>query len=304
MKTVKNVPASIKQKLLNKAKAEKRPFNEILQYYAMERFLYRLSLTNHVDCYILKGALMLRVWNSPESRPTKDIDMLAKTENSEENIISQIHDILYQKVDDDGLTFDFESINTERITEDADYKGIRLNFLCFLGNTKINMKIDIGFGDTVFPEPKKEKLPTILNHAPPILFSYSRESAVAEKFEAMIKHGYLNSRMKDFYDIWLLSRMFQFELQNLKKAVTRTFKQRGTEINHPIEAFTSDYISSHRQMWSAFRKRLNQENIPISFEIIVKEIAVFLNPVIKQANSEMIWNAKGAWKKAQENKPE
>ena len=126
MTSPRNVPASVRQRLLNRAKIDNRPFNELLQYYAMERFLYRLSRSAHADRFILKGALMLRVWRSPEFRPTMDIDMLGKTSNEEASIIAQIQDILAVEVDADGLTFDPSSIQAERITEDANYKGIRI----------------------------------------------------------------------------------------------------------------------------------------------------------------------------------
>ncbi len=127
MKSPRNIPASVRQRILNRAKSDRRPFNELLQYYAMERFLYRLSQSAHADRFILKGALMLRVWRSPELRPTMDIDMLGRTSNKEADIIAQIRDILSMDVEADGLAFDADSIQTERITEDADYEGIRFH---------------------------------------------------------------------------------------------------------------------------------------------------------------------------------
>ncbi len=296
MKALQNISASVRQRLLNRSKEENRSFNELLQYYSMERFLYRLSLSSHVQQYILKGALMLRAWKTPEARPTMDIDMLAKTGNDEANIISQIRDIIAVEVESDGLIFDADSIQTERITEDADYKGIRVRFHGFLGTARINMQIDIGFGDIVYPEPEKADLPCMLDFPAPSLFCYSRESAIAEKFEAMLKLGHLNSRMKDFYDIWLLSRQFRFELHNLAEAVRLTCKQRGTEINQSIEAFSSDFISTHQNMWAAFCKRLKQEDIPLSFEKIATEIEMFLDPVIKGISENMVWEPAGKWR--------
>ncbi|MEA1928069.1 MAG: nucleotidyl transferase AbiEii/AbiGii toxin family protein, partial [Candidatus Auribacterota bacterium] len=123
MKPLKNIPASVRQRLLNRARSDQRPFNELLQYYAMERFLYRLSQSAHADQFILKGALMLRVWRSPELRPTMDIDLLGRTNAEEANLVAQIRDILAVDVEEDGLVFNVDSIKTERITEDADYEG-------------------------------------------------------------------------------------------------------------------------------------------------------------------------------------
>lgn len=248
MKLPQNVSASVRQRLLNRSKADNRSFNELLQYYAMERFLYRLSMSDHAQHYILKGALMLRAWKSPEFRPTMDIDMLGKTGNEEENITAQIRDMLAVEIEPDGLTFDSDSIQTERITEDADYEGIRVRFRGALGTARISMQIDIGFGDIVYPGPEKAELPCMLDSPAPSLLCYSRESAIAEKFEAMVKLGQLNSRMKDFYDIWLLSRQFEFELSSLAEAVRLTFKQRGTELSEPIDTFSDDFISSRQPM--------------------------------------------------------
>ncbi len=295
MKSPQNISASVRQRLLNRSKADNRSFNELLQYYAMERFLYRLSLSDHAQHYILKGALMLRAWNSPEFRPTMDIDMLGKTGNEEENITEQIRDILAVEIEPDGLTFDSDSIQTELITEDADYEGIRVRFRGALGTARISMQIDIGFGDIVYPGPEKAELPCMLDSPAPSLLCYSRESAIAEKFEAMIKLGQLNSRMKDFYDIWLLSRQFEFELSSLAEAVRLTFKQRGTELNEPIDAFSADFISSRQPMWAAFRKRLKQDHVPESFQEMSAEVELFLEPVIKGVSDNITWKPAGPW---------
>lgn len=295
MKLSRNVCASVRQRLLNRSKADNRSFNELLQYYAMERFLYRLSLSDNVQHYILKGALMLRAWNSPEFRPTMDIDMLGKTVNEEENISSHIRDILAVKVEPDGLIFDSDSIQTERIIEDADYEGIRVRFRGALGTARISMQIDIGFGDIVYPEPEKTELPCMLDSPAPSLLCYSRESVIAEKFEAMIKLGQLNSRMKDFYDIWLLSRQFEFQLSSLAEAVNLTFKQRGTELSEPVDVFSADFISSRQPMWIAFRKRLKQKHVPESFQEIATEVELFLEPVIKGVSDNITWKPVGPW---------
>jgi len=217
-KESRNIAGSVRQRLLNKARMDKRPFNELLQYYAMERFLYRLSRSSYAHTFILKEALMLRAWQVPIFRPTMDIDMLGKTGNEMARIKDQIRDICSVQVEPDGLEFNLDSIHGERITEDADYEGVRIRFSGQLDSAKIAMQVDIGFGDIVFPGPEEVELPTILDYPSPRLVCYSRESAIAEKFEAIIKLGVLNSRMKDFYDIWLLARQFDFEGEKLSKA--------------------------------------------------------------------------------------
>jgi len=294
-----NMSASVRQRLLNRARSDHRPFNELLQYYAMERFLYRLSQSVHVDRFILKGALMFKVWGSPELRPTMDIDMLGRTSNGETNIVSQIKDILTVDVEADGLTFDPASIHAERITEDADYEGIRIRFLGALGSARINMQIDIGFGDIVYPGPEKSDLPTMLNFTAPRLLCYSRESSIAEKFEAMVKLGMLNSRMKDFYDIWLLSRQFNFDGPRLTDAIRLTFERRGTRLPVEIDAFTELFIEAKQTQWAAFRKRLGQAHVPVLFKEIVASVDSFLSPIAAVCSSgkqiSANWTAPGPW---------
>ena len=201
MTPLRNVPASVRQRLLNQARSERRLFSELLQYFAMERFLYRLSQSAHAERFILKGALMLRVWCTAEFRPTMDIDLLGRTRNEEADIVAQVRDVLLVDVETDGLTFHPDSIRTERVTEDAVYGGIRVRFSGSLDSARIHMQIDIGFGDVVYPGPEESDLPVMLDFPAPRLLCYSRESSIAEKFEAMVKLGMLNSRMKDFYDI-------------------------------------------------------------------------------------------------------
>jgi len=300
MKPIKNISASVRQRLLNRSKEEKRPFNELLQYYAMERFLYRLSQSAHADRFILKGALMLRVWRSPEHRPTMDIDMLGKTDNEEESVVAQVKDIMGTDVEPDGLLFDFDSVHSERITEDADYEGVRIKFRGLLDSARVNMQIDIGFGDVVYPEPEESDLPTMLDFPAPKLLCYSRESAIAEKFEAMVTLGVLNSRMKDFYDIWLLSRQFGFERAKLAEAIRLTFKRRGTTLPIVIDAFEEDFVAAKQIQWAAFCRRLKQDHLSTSFQVIVSDVASFLAPIassIPQGSFTFsTWEPAGPWK--------
>ncbi len=299
MKPPRNIPASVRQRLLNRAKKDQRPFNELLQYFAIERFLYRLSKSSHADRFILKGALMLRVWRSPELRPTMDIDMLGRASNEEADIIAQIRDILTIDVEEDGLAFDPDSIQAERITEDADYNGIRIRFLGALGSVRINMQIDIGFGDVVFPEPEKLDLPTILNFSAPRLLCYSRESSISEKLEAMVELGMMNSRMKDFYDIWLLSRQFNFDGAKLTEAIRRTFERRDTALPSEIEVFAEPFIVAKQTQWAAFWKRLQQNRVPSSFREIMASVSGFLSPIVAALSSDKPnptnWIAPGPW---------
>ena len=299
MTSHRNIPASVRQRLLNRARSDGRSFNELLQYYAMERFLYRLSQSAYVDRFILKGALMLRVWGSPKFRPTMDIDLLGRTSNEEADVVAQIRDILAVDVGTDGLVFDSDSIRVERITEDADYNGIRIRFRGGLSTARITLQIDIGFGDVVYPEPEEANFPTMLDFSAPRLLCYSRESAISEKLEAMVKHGMFNSRMKDFYDIWLLSRQFDFDGAKLAKAIQLTFEQRDTTLPLAIEAFTQPFVDSKQTQWAVFRKRLEQDHVPTSFERITTSVSEFLSPIVVALSSgkpsPANWTAPGPW---------
>jgi hypothetical protein len=228
-----------------------------------------------------------------------DIDLLGRMSNEEADTLARIRDILTVDVQADGLTFDPDSLQVERITEDADYEGIRIWFLGALGSARINMQLDIGFGDVVYPGPEKLELPTILDFPAPRLLCYSRESSIAEKLEAMVKLGMLNSRMKDFYDIWLLSRQFDFDGARLAEAMRLTFERRGTALPAKIEAFAEPFIEVKQTQWAAFRRRLEQGHVPASFKEIVSTLDRFLSPIVEAISSEKpvptYWAASGPW---------
>jgi hypothetical protein len=234
----RDLAASIRQRLLDRARAEGRPFQELLQYYAMERFLYRLSQSPHRDRFILKGALLLTAWRSPESRPTKDIDLEGRTSNDPEEIMAMIREICGANPGDDGIHFDPASVVAERITEDAEYEGIRVRFRASLAKARITMQVDVAFGDTIVPGPVELEYPTILDLPAPVLPSYPKESVVAEKLEAITVLGMLNSRLKDYFDLWLLSRLYAFDGDVLAQAVSArsaTVAQRSKPIRSALE---------------------------------------------------------------------
>ena len=240
---MKNIAASIHQRLLNQARQEGRPFNELLQYYAMERFLYRLGSSEHAKKFVLKGALMFTAWRTSKTRSTMDIDLLGNCSNAIDEASAIIRDICTTKVEPDGLSFDANSITAENITEDADYQGIRLRIRGNLGTARVRLQIDIGFADVVVPRPTILDYPVILDLPAPQLYCYTKESTIAEKFQAMIKLGILNSRMKDFYDIWLMSQVFDFEGGILVEAVKETFNRRKTEIKSEVFSFFSIFLN-------------------------------------------------------------
>jgi len=296
---MKNVAASVRQRLLDRSRSENRRFDELVQYYAIERFLYRLSCSSHADCFILKGAMLLRAWSASDFRSTRDIDMLGMTNNDAERLAMQMRDILAVPVEDDGLTFCRDSLRHEQIVKEADYKGVRFKFTGLLGKIKVNMQIDFGFGDIVFPNPEETVLAPMLDFPAPKLRCYSRESLVAEKFEIMVKMGALNSRMKDFYDIWLIANRFDFEAEKLAEAIRRTFNHRGTTLPVIVEAFGEPFITAKEAQWLAFWRRLHRTQENMAFQHVVEVLKCFLLPVAGQYavdDSRVVrWQAPGPW---------
>jgi hypothetical protein len=293
--------ASVRQRLLDKARETGRPFNEVLQYFAMERFLYRLSKSPYADSFVLKGALMLTVWEAPLTRPTLDIDLLGRIDNRIETIVKVTKDICRQEVEPDGVAFDIATIEAERIAEDADYEGIRVRFRGSLGTARVVMQLDIGFGDIVIPSPEPTNYPALLDLPAPHLRGYSRESSIAEKFEAMVKLGILNSRMKDFFDIWLMSCQFNFDGVTLAEAILKTFSTRGTKIPAvPIaltDAFAED--ATKAAQWRGFLRKNRLSETPMDLAEVIVSIGAFLKPISERLAAghvfKSIWKAPGPW---------
>jgi len=300
---IKNIEASVKALLQNKARETNRPFAEVLQYYGMERFLYRFSRSKYTDRFVLKGALLFTVWQIPERRTTLDIDFLARYDNRVASIEAVMREVCNVSVDPDGLVFDSKNVQGRKIKEDADYEGVRVKFLGFLERSRIPMQIDVGFGDIVYPKTKVIDYPVILDFPMPHLKGYPPESVISEKFEAMVKLGLLNSRMKDFYDIWLMMRQFNFSGSNLAEALRRTFEHRKTDLPKECPLFAEeiyDEKSDRQTLWKAFLKKGDIKHAPEKLAITAKEIENFLvKPLnaVKKAHEFMgEWKAPGPWK--------
>lgn len=304
-----NLPASIHQRLLDRAKQESRPLQELLQYYAIERFLFRLGQSPHVDKFFLKGALMLRVWESPLARPTMDIDLMKRVAASEEGLAETIKEICSQGCPDDGIRFDLDSVRAEVIRVDAEYQGIRIRFLAYIGRMRIPMQVDVGFGDRIIPAPMWINFPTLLDFPSPHLLAYPPEAAVAEKFQAMVTLDIANSRMKDFYDIWTLARRKDFQGQPLSQAIAATFERRKTPMptDAPTgltKAFADD--RAKQTQWNAFLRKGRLSEIGTSLEHVVSFIRDFLlPPTIAAATGKpfaMRWPAGGPWQASQDKR--
>lgn len=277
---IKNLPASVHQRLLNLARSENRPLNELLQYFAIERFLFRLGQTKYRELFILKGAQMLRVWNAPAARPTMDIDLLGKVDNDTANLEKIVRECCSVNVDD-GIIFDGESVAAETIRKDGEYQGVRITARGMLGNIKLHLQIDVGFGDAVIPGPVEIEMPQLLDFGQPALLGYTPESAIAEKFQAMVALDMTNTRMKDFYDIWLLSNTLHFDKTVLADAIRETFARRHTELpGDPPTALTPVFTedAAKKSQWKAFLRK-NRLDTAVELPDVAKAIREFLLPL-------------------------
>lgn len=279
-KTKKNIEESIYSRLKNVAKQRKRPVQEVLKYYAMERFLYRLSASPHQSAFYLKGGLMLMVWDPMSHRATVDIDLLAKTFNSIANLQKIINDICAIEVIPDGLKFMPETLKLSESQLEAEYRGVSAAFSAQLFTAKLPIRIDFGFSDTILPHPAKVKYPTLLDFPAPELKGYTPQTSIAEKFESIIRLGFVNTRMKDFYDIWLLTQQFDFDKNELKEIIYQVLANRGTVFEATPIAFLESFYdnSTKKDKWNAFLKDISHS--PVSLEKVVKDLRLFFNNVL------------------------
>lgn len=290
----RNLPASVHQRLLNKAHQTGRAFNELLPYYGIERLLYRLSVSEHARKFILKGALMFNVWGVESIRSTRDIDLLGHTSNVLESIEEIFRAVCQTNVEADGLVFD-DTVQSRRIKEDADYAGARVMVTAYLGKIKFPIQIDIGFADVITPAPEKLTYPTLLDYPAPSLYGYPRETALAEKIHAMIVLETANSRMKDFYDVWLLLEQFEFDGEIVQSALGKTFKNRNTAFpqRDPI-IFSDAFCESKAIQWNAFTRKLKIEN-KADMKMVLDVIKSFLLPLVNASQQGAVFEKK--WNK-------
>jgi predicted nucleotidyltransferase component of viral defense system len=276
----KNTPASIRQRLLNHSTAINTDPNLVLIWYGLERFLYRLSVSTHSERFVLKGAMLFRLWGAADFRSTKDLDLEGFLQDEAAAIREVFVSICGQHVENDGLVFDASSVSVTEIRDTQEYGGLRVLLTARLGTAILRLQIDVGFGDAITPAPVISEFPSILSQSRAHIRVYPRETVVAEKFEAMVQLGMANSRMKDFYDLWFMSRNFEFDGSTLSAAVRATFERRRTMIPErtPI-ALTEEYADDpiHLRQWAAFTKRLATDPTP-GLGVVIDEITEFVLP--------------------------
>jgi predicted nucleotidyltransferase component of viral defense system len=283
-RAVTNIAASVRQRLLNEATRRGESFDYIASLYARERFLARLAVSPHRDRLILKGATVFALWLD-DHRPTRDLDFLGRGNFEPEAATVMIREIVRIAMENDGLEIDAASVTATLIREPDEYQGVRIHLEAALDAARIRLQIDIGIGDVVTPPARTATLPSILpDLAGPKVKVYPPETIVSEKLHAMVKLGIANSRMKDFFDIYVLARGHDFEERLLAKAITRTFERRKTDIPEEPFALTPEFYSDRAKQtqWRAFLTK-SGVNAPAVFSEVGELLRNFLSPVLSSA---------------------
>ena len=276
----------MKDRLKNLAKQDGSTMQEKLVTYAIERTIYRLSISPYNERFTLKGGIFLyALFDKQFSRVTRDIDLLGQYISNDINEISNVFRKIFSISCDDALMFDLNSLSVDSITEFKEYHGVNVNIIAFLDRTKIPVSIDVGFGDIVYPNRIKMEFPSLLSMEEPIVYAYSLYSAIAEKFEAIVSLGYINSRYKDYYDIYVLASEFNLSGELLKEAVVETFSHRNTGFKDMVvfeKTFINDSLRESR--WNAFIKK-KKAMINLTFKETMSTIEILLEPIVDSINN-------------------
>jgi predicted nucleotidyltransferase component of viral defense system len=279
----RNMGASVRARLLNLARERGQPNDLLLTRYALERLLYRLSITNHRERFVLKGAMLMTTWFEDPFRPTRDLDLLGFGDPDPQAMLVVFREICAVEADD-GVVFDMEGLTVDLIREELEYGGLRLKTNAMIAGARVRIVIDIGFGDAIEPGVTELDLPVLLDLPAPRLRAYPRETVIAEKFQAMVALGRANSRMKDLYDIWLLSRTYQFG-DELSRAIAATFARRKTPVPiDPPYALTRAFMDDRakQQQWTSFVEAIGTK-LPLAE--VIEDLAAFLMPYTTKART-------------------
>lgn len=290
---------SIKQRLRNLADQRGEVFNIVLVRFAIERLLYRITRSTHADGFILKGAMLFAVWADKPHRPTQDVDLLGFGSPSADRIAAVFREVCVVAVEPDGLVFEPASVAVEPIRADAVYDGLRVRLLARLGSARIPMQVDVGFGDVVSPAPRELTLGPMLALPAPRLRTYPPETVIAEKLDAIVTLGMANSRMKDYFDLWTISRTMSFSFTELRTAVLATAERRRTRVPDSVPAglsveFGAD--STKNLQWTAFIRKMGGQGTAPALAHVVADLHGFLMPILRPGTpSAQTWRPGGPW---------
>jgi len=280
---VTNVAASVRARLRNVMEATGEDFQRLLERYAIERFLYRLSVSELRDSFVLKGAMLMTAWPGVAARATRDLDLLGFGDSAPTSVADRLRRVLQTEVPPDGLVFQGDDVRAAPIREAAEYGGVRVRFSALLGKARIPVQVDVGFGDAITPGPVEIEFPTLLGGAAPRIRAYPVETVIAEKLEAVVRLGETNTRYKDFYDLWLLAATFDLDGPALVSAVSATFRRRGTALATalPIGLQPAFFERGHeRGEWRAFLTRTEISTAPADFRSVGEALRGFLGPLL------------------------
>jgi predicted nucleotidyltransferase component of viral defense system len=277
-KPIQNIGASVRARLLNLAKERNQPFELLLTRYTLERLLYRLSTSKHREKFVLKGAMLMRHWLDDPHRPTRDVDLLGFGDGDPELTLKVFREICAIKAND-AVVFDIDGLVVDQVREDSGYSGLRLKTYATVGGARVRVVIDIGYGDATEPGLNDIELPVLLDQPALNLRAYPPETVIAEKFQAMVALGLANSRLKDFYDIWILAQTYDFKDDRLAQAIAATFARRKTGI--PAErpdgltaAFAND--PTKQKQWAGFVEEVAVN--PGTLPEMIEDLSAFLMP--------------------------
>jgi predicted nucleotidyltransferase component of viral defense system len=297
----RDLAASVRQRLLNRARERGEDFQLVLTWYGIERLLCRLSESPHADAFILKGAMLFSLWSGEAHRPTRDLDLLGSGDAQVPRMEAILREVC-QVPSEDGLEFDPASVRGEEIRSPDEYDGVRIKLVGRLAGARIPLRVDIGFGDAVVPPPETIEYPSLLDLPAPRLRAYPREAVVAEKLQALVELGIANTRMKDFYDLWMLARRFDFEGERVAQAIAATFERRRTPIPEeaPLALTAAFHTDAAKQtQWGAFLRKGSVSETP-EMEEVVGRIAAFVMPPAAAARSGEAfvsrWQEGGPWR--------
>lgn len=294
--------ASVRDRLITIQRQSGRDYQGLMVQYALERLLYRLSVSAHRERFLLKGAMLFTIWQGAPHRMTRDLDLLGFGDPSIADLEAVFRELCTLHVEDDGLTLDAVSVKGSEIRAESLYVGVRLVVMAHLGTARFPLQIDVGFGDDFLGIPEEVSMPSLLDMPEAQLRAYRRETVIAEKLEAVVILGLQNSRLKDYFDFWFLGHRFTFDGEVLASSITGTFSRRGTLVPSTLpRGLSKEYSSDPARVtaWDAFwRKTGSQEEKP-SLEMVVEFIATFLGPALIAANRNEHfkgnWHPGGPW---------
>lgn len=302
-KTIKNVAASVRERLYQLSQKRGEDFQLMLTRYGLERLLYRLGRSKYRDRFVLKGAMLFSLWGEEMYRATRDVDFLGFGDSSAQEMEKVFRDLCAVSVEDDGLVFKAESVVAESIRDAMEYGGVRVTLEVRLEQARIPIQADIGFGDAVTPAAEEIEYPSLLNAPAPEIRAYPKETVVAEKYEAVVRLGIVNSRMKDFYDLWIMSRTFDFDGERLSEAIRKTFERRKTDLPKSAPtAFTSEFYEDKSKLtqWRAFLNKGLVTGEEILLAEVAKVLRNFMLPpteaLILRSEFKMCWVRGASWK--------